>query len=483
MRVWKKRLVPGAAALYWSLYAAFQLRWSLTTRVDYYDALEFLRNARRLAGDQVGYSPTRPPMLPLLHAPLQAILDLARAPLAARLIAPHLLQDAVGAALLWCLYRYLRPRAGPAWAQAATILFSLNRMTLHYFGSVLADLPCALFLLLFLLARRRKPGPTLLSGAALTACLLCRWNAALLAAAVLAGLALDGRDRRQLLGAAVTAAAAGVAAALTVVALYHRVFALAWPAAASGAGRDFLSALRDVGGYHDPARLYVAAVIASSGLLLPLAFFAGAAESGRFDGVVFLSFAGAMAVLIHYKEARYLVPVLPFLYAAGAIGLKRLWDAIPPASALRPTFAAAVAAAALWPAAREAAALRDGAVYGNPVLLQTASLVARQAGAHRVFWEGQAYSDYSRDRTFVAGDRFYYVYHVPSPVALGYLTGRTIWRAGGAPQSDGDLLVKAPRRVFISGEEALPAGEDRVEVYRLSGQGPALLASYPSPAS
>jgi hypothetical protein len=481
-------------AAYWTGYLALQCRIFGGMRLDYFDAYHNLQNARQLAGADVGYQAFRPPLVPLLHAPLQKLLDLLGAGLGSRICAPHLLQCALTMACLFCVYRYLRLFFPPAWAHLGTVLMSMNRMTIHYFGFVLGDIPSALFLVLFLsLQSPRHPaekGRPLLSSLALLACLLSRWNMPmapfLLLGAGSAAWIWHGRPRpqRAALGRLALICALGLSGWVAVyVALYQHVYGFGWIASV----RLFAGALHiayQTQGVSQSFLTYAEGLLISAGPVAALAALNGlwlALKDPREElflhGIFFLAFVAVLNFGIGHKEFRYLYTVLPLFYGLVVAGLRGWQEKLrsPRLAAARFLGAGVLLASVLAGASQEWLNFRDP-IYRDTMQLDLVRAIRAHSGKQtRLFWTGTAYAMLPQEHQLSPRDAFYYIYHVPCAGSLAYLAGQPVYHirlemlknkpalplsrrdADLGDLREGDLVITAPARFYVN---AAPLGPD-----------------------
>lgn len=435
------RASRAALAGYWAAYLSAQLWVALRLRVDYNDAFDYLRNARRLTGEGVGFGVYHAPMTALLHAPLQLLLssDLSR------VVAPHLYQLLLSAALLAVFYRYLRLSFAAPVAHLGAVLFSLDRMVVHYFCPVMSELPCALFLVsTLLLLEKKKWAPAAL---ALAACLLSRWSMMYLPAALLGwDLTARGEDVPRRL--AVYAAGAALAAAACVA-----VYSLALGGGVATTLRGLAYTMRVLASvlspaeplWKDPLSLWLSAGPAACALAgLGLARLRDD-ERTRFNATLLALALALPALAVGHREPRFLIQALPFFYYLAAAGIERALTL----KKLRLELAlAALAAVSGFGAAREISRYADP-VYADDSILALARS-SRKPGA-RVYWDGK---DFTRGPAggyvFAPGDGGFYVYDVPSAPSLAYLLGDHVYPLdveGVPPPRPGDVIVRGPPKL------------------------------------
>ena len=476
-----RRLLRGLALAYWTAYVLALVYFASRATIDYYDAFEYLRNARTLAGRYIGYSTYRPPLLPLLHAPMQWLFDRAGAGMSTRLLAPHLLHALLSLGCLAAFYAVLRRSFSAGWAQIGTILLSLDRVMIHYSFFAMTDVPCALLLLLTLrYAARPREGRAASAAAVavLSALLLCRWNMLVIPAGLVAWSLL--RDRGGARRVAAVSAAALAVFAVVNIAIFRYVnqstLGEAWrflgEVLSQGGGSQF-----DAGMPRGSVWSYAVFTAVGPGLvavglaLLGLAAPAEARlEEAVFHAALFVGFAAVMSAVSH-KEARFLIPALPALYFTALRGLQALesWGRRAVSPAAGAALASAVLVGAFARGTAEWLRFRDP-VYRSPILLETARTVERLAPAGgRLLWSGTAFTMLPREGDFAADDPMFYAYHVPSLASLEYLLGRLFPKVSGPSDfRDGDLVVAAPARVGLP-SKPLTSEERRLDILAVEG--------------
>ena len=446
-------------------YLLLQLAFALRLRIDYFDALETLRNARRLLGPDIGFSTNRMPMLPMLHVPEQLALDFWGAGDVARIVAPHLFHWALSASFLALVYRWYRLTLPPAWAALALALLALDRLTAHYFCFAMTEIPCALFLVAFLFFEAE--GRPAWAALALGACVCTRSNlliAPVVYCAFVAARFLVERKKKRgggaPLRAAAVAASAGALFIFMSALVYHRIFSMS-PARAIAFLFTTLRSHLEHNHSPEPFWNYARILLAAGGPAAALLFLLGAGRlvarrklGGALPLALFAALFLAMSAIGH-KEARYLYPVVPILYLVAAGELRELSSRFP--AAARAAVAVALLSSAAG-AAREAYNMADP-TYGNEVMVRLPDLVRglRRPGG-KVFWEGNYYWAVPARRQLTSADPGVYVYHVPSASALAYFLGEPVFRPGLTPAAAGDVLIKAPES-----SNRMPAA-DRLEL-------------------
>lgn len=460
------KITPWLWRIYWAAYAIFQGLIFSRISLDYFDAFDYLRNARRLAGADVGYQVFKPPLMACAHAPLQAILDAAAAGSPVRLAAPHLLQCVFTLACLACVYRYLLLFFPEAWAQAGTVLLSLNRMVIHYFGFVLGDIPSALALTLFLYflssERVRRRYDPALGAAALACCLISRWNMLAAPPLALAGAlaawlrrGAPPRERRILRGWAAVCFAGLILAVAACLQTYRSAVGINAASAWRLLGRVLSSQHEtQASAGAEPFWTYGESFLLSAGPVVLLAALLGLALCARKDqarhlphGVFLLGFLVIMSFGLAHKESRYMIPVLPLFYALAVLGLRAAYERIHD-KILRRLGVLVLVVSVASGAFSEWLQFQDP-VYRSSALFDAAGEVkARSGPASRIVWTGTACAQVPLRHEFSPRDLFYYIYHVPSAASLEYFLGRPVYPAAREDPRPGDLLVRAPESFF-----------------------------------
>lgn len=467
--------IRGLVVIYWIGYLGWQLWIFFHMNADFYDAFDNLRDARALTGTHLGYQIFRPPLIPILHAPLQKALDLFHTGAVARLRIPHLFQCLLSIGCLIAVFRYLRLSFSSGWAHLGIILFSLNRLTIHYFGAVLSDIPSALFLVLFLQEWDANP---ILAAVALGCCLLTRWSmpALLLAALVWQAIGKEGAFIPRL-----KTAAFGILISIGICgAVYCLMGGLSPILVLRLLATYGLSVFQGAGDSHSfPYWTYFRGLYKSAGILSIVFFLVGLRASLQKEGAahrlaaVLLIFYVCLMSVIGFKEIRYLYCVLPFFYCLVLLGLTRIYSRFGrfiPSSAHLPLTVLLVAVSGIG-AMEEWSRFRDPA-YTDPILFDTFNAVENniRPGA-KIFWTGSAYSLYPKNHIFIPEDPYYYLFHTPNPGSLEYLLGRQVPSMDDAVLKtvrDGDIMIRSPRRHLMFGVP-WDATENHIEVVQRSG--------------
>jgi 4-amino-4-deoxy-L-arabinose transferase-like glycosyltransferase len=167
--------------------------------IDYFDAFEYMANARVLAefgeyASDLTYMWRRPPLVPVLQSwiyPSGGGLDAALLALSRS----HMLAWALSFTALVALYRHLARVQSRELALLGTFLVAANPMFLHLVPFVLSDVPAMLFTLLALDGCLRAPTGSRLQGVfwslSLTAAMLTKYNLLLLGPSLVLFVALS----------------------------------------------------------------------------------------------------------------------------------------------------------------------------------------------------------------------------------------------------------------------------------------------------
>lgn len=105
---------------------------SLSIKIDYWDGFTQLANARAIYTQQKSFFFVfRPLFISLINVPIISLKDLG-ASFFTILGLSHLLSFLIGVLLLLTTYLFLRDSFTPGIALLTTVLFSLNRLFIHY---------------------------------------------------------------------------------------------------------------------------------------------------------------------------------------------------------------------------------------------------------------------------------------------------------------------------------------------------------------
>jgi len=478
--VWLLRAAIVAQLLYLGGVA-----WRLP--VDYYDGYEYLMNARAIAGHELGplsfgYVMHRPPLVPMLVAPVLAGYAPGGAGIALR--GPHLLALALSALSLLALYRLLREAFAPAAALLGCLLLAVNPLFMHYAPFVMGDVAVMLFVTAGATAylHARRTGSRLglaLAGAGLGMAMLAKYTAVLALVAVAlfevvrplaaeAGDAAPGRRRSAWSVVTDVRPWLVLAGALLVFYLAHAVlFARVIAASPSQSLVRLVELFRAQTESHalpnDPTWEFAAELTtALSPPLIGTALLGMLVALGRRTDVDLLCLAwfgatfGLLTALVAHKEARYAFPVIPPLIYFVVRGLHYAWELLDRAPGRRRwargaiRFAVGIVAMllAVQPAVlarREFRRFQDP-VYSTPFLPDVARWVlARSPPKEPILFSnasgalGFLYTMYPADPLFSPYDEFHCFHHI-SQFALSYLLDRRLEPTAPVPSAqDGDL--------------------------------------------
>ncbi len=424
------------APLLLGLAAHLALAWNLGA--DYYDATDYLINARFLAGHGSWLEGVRPPLVSLLDA----VFFLDGAPRAWR--GPHVLATLVSyAALAACFALFVRSLT-PLRALAATLLFAGSRLFVHYAPFVMADLAGTgcVAAALALHSRGRERGSAW-TNVAFAACALLAL-ASRHPLAILGPFVLGFEVFESLRGGTATVPLRRpgfwLATVLPIplfvagmVALFR--WRLGWDVGHGLAAlAEIVTSQADKSGITSrvaESRLeYLDAIVVAfrwplaSSMLVGtfLAVLRGRAED-RLHALWLVANLALFSLVISRRESRYLLPALPSAVLLAVRALTRLERALTPrplAGGWRPRGVAAFGAG-LWVAmgaplipgvATEIDAFRDP-IYRDAF----AARVAERAGAllappGRLLVVGDKYAVHPQHYRFTEGDEYYYFHHV-----------------------------------------------------------------------
>jgi len=435
------------------MLAAFGV-WSLATCViavrvplDYWDGFEFLTNAVLLAGhgDTVssGYSMLRPPLWPLLLAPLHLV---TRSP-GAYLWLPHLFSALVAVAAIAAGYRLFRLSFGAELSAVGAAALALNRLTTHYAAFALADVLSMLTVIVTLHAWLRARTRRGVSGFALAGVLaglsvsskypLAMLPAALalfeLARAAVPGSGRDPSARVRWRGLVAPGPwLGGLLAAMTPVAVLTLVVGLAmrpFDRAQVISSLQFLMQIGRDAKYDDPwwEHLQTAWILFSAPLLACALLGAVEALRARRDGDLLhllwtVTYFAAMTWWSQHREARYLLPIVPSLVWLALRGAQQLWTLVPSLRGWRwPAGVAFLAMPALGSA--DEARRFFTPPYSQPVMREIAQFVAASGRAPYFVTGGRAWSVFPPEPVVFPHDEYMHFHHL-SAVAFEYFAGR-----------------------------------------------------------
>ncbi len=466
----------------WSFLAAVNLP------LDYWDAYDYLVNARYLAGQDLSrlnqaYRFDRPPGISLLVAP---VLWLGYAP-GQRGTAwmVHLVPwglGVVGAAVLW---RTVKAQVGVALAFLAAAVLVLNPLMLHYLPFVMADVASMTFVLSVLVFSERvasegrpRDMSVLVVVTALALCTKYPLGAIGLAVPVANALwVLVGEGRPTGLKAKALAVVSpklaaslvgGLGLAAAIHALIGRVVLKStgtlWEATTAGvihSWRQGQGAQPTDPWFELPVALwgtFGAGVIAFA-VLGVVAVLVRRDRSGLFHLVWTLGFLAMFAFVIGHKESRYAFPVLPsvaYLCSRGLGFLKR-----PPLIGV----GAAVVLALLAPQAWAEFQRMADPLYTRPSMLAWARFALDRAGMDRAILSGPSiplFALYPKNPVVLPNDEYWHYHHFNEGGVLWFfdrrLSGVQV-RQGPSPaiehQSGLDLVTVPPTWAQAAGDDAV----------------------------
>ncbi len=424
------------ASLVAGLVAHLQVAWQLGA--DYYDATDYLINARFLAGHGSWFEGVRPPLVSLVDLPffLHGSTRAWRG--------PHVVATLVSyAALGGCAVLFARSLS-PLRALGATLLFAGSRLFVHYAPFVMGDLVgtgCVVLAFALHLRGREHGSPWATVGFALAtlAAVAARHPLAILGPFVVGFEifeSLRGRSLTSPLGRIRFWLAASLPIVLFVggmVALFH--WRLGWDIHRGLAAlAEIVTSQAEKSGITSRAaesRLeYLDAIVAAFRWPLSLLVLAGtflAVLRGRLDdrlhALWLVANLALFSLVISRRESRYLLPALPSAVVLAVRALTRFEAALTPrplAGGWRPRGVAALTAG-LWVGVAaplvpgivtEIDAFRDP-VYRDPFALR----IAERAGAltrspGRLLVVGDKYAVHPQRYRFTEGDEYYYFHHI-----------------------------------------------------------------------
>jgi hypothetical protein len=467
--------------------------------VEYFDGYDYLRSARALVGDPLlEYQPLRPPLVPILLTPAMAIARASPPADPIRLIAPHLTGAFVSILSAGGVFWLFARTFGITLALLGTLLFAYSRYFVHYGPHAMADLPSAGWtaatIALYLRARERRTWASfVLCGLALGCSVLTKYPLFVLGLAL--GLselwlaALARRIDQRCAWGVVTAGAVGVATFLVVQ------FVLMWIVEGSGAFALFAKTLRrlptmsasgEIAGelWRDHIPMVVTMLslptllVAGSGLVL------AALRQQERDVACLATLAmtgGTTLFLVSHTEARYLLPVVPFLlyFALCAVetGLRFVRQRWPAWRGQRRASAIALGllllAAPLRVGVHQALLEEDPLYRADLERRAVERLLAARGEGGRLLWHGGWYTLPTRFVRLVPHDEFFGVFHFPAfavPYFLDVPLDHGPRRWPGNPDKlalvleDGDAVLRtadADYSAFRLPPEGLPPMEVR----------------------
>lgn len=479
----RARLGRGLACAGLLALVGFELVWLADVArhltLDYFDAFEYLGNARVLAhGDRtdlaVSYQWRRPLLVPWLqswlypdgHGVDDALEALRRA---------HGLAWALSLAALVSLFVHLRRFHGAVFAALGVFLLAANPMFLHMVPFALVDVPSLLFTLLalaaFLRAREGSRGWGLAWCLALTAAMLTKYNLLLLVpvfvaaetVAPAAGRGLrarlaSGRLWWPLVGACGLWLAAHAALRIALEGASQEAFAA--PLRMLFGEVDLLSSLP----WDDPWSEYLQEVAQVSPALVLAAAVAGGvlavrggSAADRLHLLWLAAFGLAMSGLVVSKTSRYFLPALPSLVYLELRGLRwatarlaeeagRRWPARRPWIVAGGLGVGTLLVCGL-PLQQALHQLRhfDDPVYRSPFLRELSLAVADVLPEGQAFhWHGRLYTLVPEERVFFPHDETFTFYHF-GPPSLRALVNRpfVLWPRE-VPIDAAELVARLP---------------------------------------
>ena len=478
-------LVGAAFFAAWGLWS-LSVAWNLP--LDYWDAYDYLVNARHFAGHDMArlgqaYRAERGPGISLLVAPL---LWLGYAPGqrgTAGLV--HLVPWAMGVLGVVLLVRSLLPRVGLGLALLAGALLVLNPLMLHYLPFVMADVASMMLTLaVFALVERLSERPSwplvpvlaVVTGLGLST----KYPLGALGVVVPVANALwvllgEGRPsglKAKALGLVHPKVALGLGGGLGVAFVIHGVIGRTflgragsfWDAAVGG----FAQAWASAGGPRetDPWFEIPVALWGTFGAAVIVCAVLGLVEVARtrdrlglLHGVWALVFLGLFLFVVGHKESRYAFPMLPsvaFLAARGLALLRR--------PALVGLGAAACVGFIAPPALAELGRMADP-LYTRPSMLAWARFALDRAGSERAILSGPSiplFALYPKDPVVFPNDEFWHYHHFNEGGVLWFfdrrLSGVQV-RMGAAPavehQSGLDVVTVPQAWAQTAGEDAV----------------------------
>jgi len=473
--------------------------------VDYFDAYEYLGNARVLAeGEASGleYLWRRPPLVPVLRAAAYpgaggvegALLAMTRG---------HAIAWGLSLAALLALGWHLRARHGALLALTGVALVAANPMFLHLVPFGLVDVPAMALTVLALEAALRLRAGTRWSGwglaLALAGAALCKYNLLLLGVVLVGFFALHAAPRRARPAWALAGAgAAWLGVQLTVQARVGALDPLALPRMLVGEVEVVSAVVWD-----DPAIEYLQEIFQTSSWLALACAGLGLAvalrsrdDADRLHGLWLAAFLAVMSGLVGSKSSRYLLPALPSLVHLQLRGLSvgtawceerlRSWRPALAGSAVFRGVAIAVLGAGLLALpvrqARDELRHLQDPVYRSSLPADLARHLA-PAADRPIFWDGAFHALVPEEPLFFPHDETFRVHHF-GPSSLAALLGRRIsrWPEGmptDAPSLTGRIAapavrVEGPARLYLPQSGAEPPGPLVVEWIEPTPEGVAI---------
>lgn len=449
---------------------AFHLRVAWTLAADYYDATDYLINARFLAGHGSWFEGVRPPLVSLLDVPFFA--GGATHPWRG----PHLLATTISYGALAASFALFSRSLGMVRALAATALLAASRLFVHYAPFVMADLlgtaAAAAVLALHLTSRERGGWAARIGIAVLSVLAVSARHPLAVLGPFLVGFEVFESLRARRATESLRSAGFWAAAVLPIPLFVAGMVALfRWRL-----GWDVEHGLRALAGVVTSqadksgittrvteSRLeYLEALVAS--FRWPMSILIGAgtframirgSANDRANALWFVANLALYSLVISRRESRYLLPAIPSavcLAAVAVTALERRLTPRPLAGGWRPRGVAALSTG-LWVAV--AAPLVPGVVtevraFADPVYADPfAQRVAERAGAllrppGRLLVVGDKYAVHPRAYRFTAGDEYYYFHHL-APRWFHYWLGAAVEPVAVAAPVPEDRWLRFPR--------------------------------------
>ncbi|MBL9038882.1 MAG: glycosyltransferase family 39 protein, partial [Archangium sp.] len=297
--------------------------------IDYWDGFDYLNNARVLAGHAsaslpLTYSDVRPPLVPLVLAPLMAFY----APHGAGAYPlTHLLMWATGVVALWRSVCFFRRSLPLEWSLCAGLVMVSNAAFFSQLPFVMADVAsmfgCVLALEAALRFVDRPSWPTAcVLGGVVALAILTKYPCGLLLPLVGAAVVLSGSSMRtpralvQLAVAGLGALSLVYLAHCVIFGLVHHDWSRAWLHALDGVRGAFSAGAQIYASDQRDEYLRAAWVLFSPPLCLAgvagvLVALRRRAPADLLHLAWGIGFALALSLVIAHKETRYALPVLP----------------------------------------------------------------------------------------------------------------------------------------------------------------------------
>lgn len=427
-------------------------------KIDYYDSFLILLNARCVATLNVlGYSGSRPIILPIVLSPIFLIEKLAKWP-GFGFVASHMFMILFFVLLVWVTYRLFRFQLGRGFALAGVALMSLNNVLVHASPFCKEDVFAAFLLssaFYFYLKSTRKGRlrDYAFSGFFISLAIGARYNYPILFLILALYEILSGRTRF----------------ALSVHTFFLRgdhtwrkfLFLLILPilffAVIVSAHYSSLGISSFQGAFYkylsEPV-MYMARLVRSTYPLPPIYYFIFLQKActwplilsfslglvanlkrlktdGLFHLLWFSVFFGLHAFWVAQKEARFLIAVFPPFYFFVALGIKVIFEFVkqsqlkwPLRRAVLGIVIAAFAAPSLKQTLDECARFRDP-VYHVDFPRELAQYAVELAGNNRLVWIGPFYPVHPKNYIFHIEDMTYYIHHLYASAVFLH-TGRFV---------------------------------------------------------